>query len=66
MPVEKACSEILAQRSCAVGANYDLVEIDFGGLLDGIGNGASDGFGRNAPIFARLPDNLREASEIPI
>jgi hypothetical protein len=45
MPVEKACSEILAQRSCAVGANYDLVEIDFGGLLDGIGNGASDGFG---------------------
>lgn len=37
-------SEILRRRT-----NYDLINIDIGRLLDGVGNSASDGLGRNSP-----------------
>ena len=37
-------SEILRRRT-----NDDLIDIDLGRLLDGVGNSASDGLGRNCP-----------------
>ena len=45
--------EILCRR-----ADYDLINIDIGWLLDGKGNSASDGFGRNGQSLVSLGDHF--------